>query len=126
MGILSKQLKPGALRGLETGVLLGGAAWFALLPALPRVPLCPVKWLTGHDCPTCGVTRALFALLHGNVAEAAALNPISFLVVLVVLRRLVLLLCAEGAFRRLLSATIVERGALAAFFVLGYWHVLHV
>jgi len=99
---------------------------FALLPALPGVPLCPVKWLTGRDCPTCGVTRALHALMHGHLAEAAALNPIAFLVILVVLRRLLILYAAEGGFGRLLSAKIVERGVLAAFFALGYWHVFHV
>jgi hypothetical protein len=124
MGILSKQLSSGALRTIETAVLVVGFASVPFLRTLPGVPLCPVKWLTGQDCPTCGVTRALFALLHGHFAEAAALNPISFLVILVVLRRLVLLHCAEGRFRHLLSATIVERGALAAFFALGYWHVL--
>lgn len=123
MGILSK-LSPGTLRGLETAVLAGAFAVVPFLQTLPGVPLCPVKWLTGRDCPTCGVTRALFALLHGNVGEAAALNPIAFLVVLIVMRRLWLLHFAEGGLGRLLSRPIVERGMLATFFVLGWWHVL--
>jgi len=114
------------LRGVEAVVLLGGLAVFALLPSLPGLPLCPVKWLTGRDCPTCGVTRALHALMHGHPAEAAALNPIAFLVVLVILRRLLLLYAGEGVPVRLMSSKIVERGVLAAFFALGYWHVFHV
>jgi len=122
MGILSK-LNPRTLRGIETAILAGGFATVPFLRTLPGVPLCPVKWLTGKDCPTCGVTRALFALLHGNVGEAAALNPIAFLVVLVVIRRLWLLYFEEGGLGRLFSTPIVERGMLAAFFALGWWHV---
>ncbi|HEV7588813.1 MAG TPA: DUF2752 domain-containing protein [Longimicrobium sp.] len=124
MGILSRQLSSGALRAIETAALVGGFGSVPFLRTLPGVPLCPVKWLTGQDCPTCGVTRALFALLHGSVGEAAALNPIAFLVVLAVIRRLWLLHFAEGGLGRLLSRPMVERGTLAAFFALGWWHVL--
>ena len=123
MGILP-QLKPGGLRRVEAAVLLGGIAAFALAPELPGVPLCPVKWLVGRDCPTCGVTRALFALMHGHMSAAAALNPIAFIVVLIVLRRLWLLFFAQSGLARLLALPAVERGLLAAFFALGWWHVL--
>jgi hypothetical protein len=34
-------------------------------------PTCLVKYTTGFDCPGCGGTRALFYLLHGDVAAAA-------------------------------------------------------
>ena len=36
---------------------------------------CPLHWLTGLDCPFCGVQRMALALLHGNVAEAFWFNP---------------------------------------------------
>lgn len=38
-------------------------------------PQCPVKWLTGLDCPGCGSARALHALLHGELGAAFRFNP---------------------------------------------------
>lgn len=40
---------------------------------------CPIKTLTGFDCPGCGGQRAAHALLHLRFKEAVAYNP--FLVV---------------------------------------------
>jgi len=37
-------------------------------------PRCPVKTLTGLDCPGCGSTRALHAMLHGHPKEALGYN----------------------------------------------------
>ena len=37
-------------------------------------PFCPFKMMTGHDCPGCGATRALNALLHGHPGVAADHN----------------------------------------------------
>jgi hypothetical protein len=48
-------------------------------------PRCLFHTLTGFDCPGCGGTRALHQLLHGNVREAFALNPLLFLLILTVL-----------------------------------------
>lgn len=33
-------------------------------------PPCSIKRLTGHDCPTCGLTRAFAAISHGDIALA--------------------------------------------------------
>lgn len=46
-------------------------------PMNPPVPLprCPIKMFTGFDCPGCGSTRALHALLHGRPDEAWRFNP---------------------------------------------------
>lgn len=43
-------------------------------------PHCPFLALTGFQCPGCGTTRALHALLHGHVSTAFALNPLLFIV----------------------------------------------
>jgi hypothetical protein len=40
-------------------------------------PPCPVRYLTGWNCPGCGSLRAIHQLLHGNVAAAWALNPLT-------------------------------------------------
>ncbi|QIY84146.1 DUF2752 domain-containing protein [Chryseobacterium sp. NEB161] len=37
---------------------------------------CPLKSVTGYDCPGCGSQRALHALLHGRFAEAFGFNPL--------------------------------------------------
>lgn len=39
------------------------------------MPKCPMKLLTGYDCPSCGIQRALYALLHGNFKTAFWINP---------------------------------------------------
>ena len=42
-------------------------------------PQCPVYALLHIECPGCGTTRALAALLHGHVMEALRLNALSIL-----------------------------------------------
>lgn len=37
-------------------------------------PKCPVKLLTGLQCPACGIQRAAFALLHGDILGALRQN----------------------------------------------------
>lgn len=37
-------------------------------------PKCPVKLLTGLNCPACGIQRFVHALTNGNVKEALAYN----------------------------------------------------
>jgi Protein of unknown function (DUF2752) len=39
-------------------------------------PTCPIRSLLGIDCPGCGATRALAALLHGHLPEALRLNAL--------------------------------------------------
>ena len=38
------------------------------------IPKCPVKLLTGLQCPGCGFQRAAHALLHGDVLGALRFN----------------------------------------------------
>ncbi len=40
---------------------------------------CPFYHYLHLECPGCGTTRALAALLHGNIAEAFRLNPLTTL-----------------------------------------------
>jgi len=42
-------------------------------------PPCPLLALTGWYCPGCGSLRAFHQLLHGNLGNALALNPLAVL-----------------------------------------------
>ena len=62
-------------------------AWLGLVGVtelLPRgadaPPLCHFRRLTGVECPTCGSTRAVRAVLAGDVLGAVAFNPLMMLI----------------------------------------------
>lgn len=55
-----------------TFIFGGLAALFAQLAGRG----CGTKSLLGLPCPTCGTTRALTALLQGDLAQAVALQPL--------------------------------------------------
>lgn len=38
---------------------------------------CPIKHFLGFDCPTCGMTRAFFALAKGDISASLKFNPIA-------------------------------------------------
>ena len=71
------------LIALAVLLLLGAGALllYTFDPSAPNnyFPRCPSYWLFGVYCPGCGITRALHALLHGNVAQALAYNPLAIL-----------------------------------------------
>ena len=37
-------------------------------------PKCMFRYLTGYDCPACGIQRAIHALLNGDIATALRYN----------------------------------------------------
>lgn len=43
-------------------------------------PRCIFKAITGYDCVGCGLTRALYALAHGDIVRAFDMNPLAMLV----------------------------------------------
>jgi len=59
-----------------SGLLAAG--W--LLLGFPT-PLCPLHSLIGVPCPTCGITRGLRCLLHGNLEAAFLFNPLGIALV---------------------------------------------
>ncbi len=59
----------------------GGAGAVMLLFVDPNepgnlLPKCPFNWLTGLNCPGCGATRMVHALLHGDVVSAFHYNAV--------------------------------------------------
>ncbi|MBI2805663.1 MAG: DUF2752 domain-containing protein [Planctomycetes bacterium] len=68
---------------LLASVVVPGAA--SILYAFPPAeysffPPCWFYWLTGLHCPGCGATRCVHSLLHGDLAQAFAWNPLFVLV----------------------------------------------
>jgi hypothetical protein len=75
--------------GLPLGAILAGIAALAgvavgvlHLDSLP-VTICFFKLATGFPCATCGSTRALGRLFHGDLAAAFGMNPLATLGTLV-------------------------------------------
>jgi len=62
-------------------IIAAGAFLFIFNPASSAFYApCPFHTLTGFHCPGCGSLRALHQLLHGNLATAFGLNPLTVLV----------------------------------------------
>jgi hypothetical protein len=59
-------------------LLAGGLLLCAALLLWPEgfFPACPIHLWLGIECPGCGATRALAALLHGRWMEALRLNAL--------------------------------------------------
>jgi Protein of unknown function (DUF2752) len=82
LGICFRPLAPQEtdLEFLFLGVSLAAAAscfaWLAF--GLPW-PKCWFRQLTGLPCPTCGATRSVLSLVHGNLGGAIDRNPLLFL-----------------------------------------------
>lgn len=113
-------------RRVELGLLLAGLVAAALMPTLPHVPLCFYHAITGHDCPGCGTTRAVFAILHGRFAAAASFNLLGYLVLVVVFRRMVTLAKPETA-TSWFNSRLADRvllGAMISIAVLQYAYKL--
>lgn len=56
-------------------LLCGLAVLYSFVdPEQAMFPRCPVKTLTGWDCPGCGSQRAVHDLFHGNILQAWSHN----------------------------------------------------
>lgn len=46
------------------------------------IHFCIIKSLTGIPCPSCGSTRSVIEFFHGNFINALYINPLGYLIVL--------------------------------------------
>ena len=67
-----KVINPRALKSTVI-VALAGLSYILFWPKQYRLP-CPIHYSTGVWCPGCGSTRALDALVHGNLPLALHFN----------------------------------------------------
>src|SRR4051812_2072810 len=64
--------------GVVVAALGGAVVVYFADPTKPGswLPRCPFNWLTGLDCPACGSTRMVYALLHGDLVAAWHFNAV--------------------------------------------------
>jgi hypothetical protein len=64
--------------GVAVAAACAAVAVYLVDPTKPGswLPRCPFNWLTGLDCPACGSTRMVHALLHGDLAAAWHFNAV--------------------------------------------------
>ena len=60
------------------GFFGGGLGLSAIYAVSGQGMPCPLRTVTGWECPLCGGTRLGNALLHGDLAAAFAYNPVVF------------------------------------------------
>lgn len=64
---------------LLLGVLGTGAFFRFFSPSADAYPLCVFHASTGFDCPVCGTSRGIHALVHGEWLQALGFNPFTVL-----------------------------------------------
>lgn len=64
--------------------LVCAVVWLSVSQNRP-VELCLFKWLTHIPCPTCGITRGTWHLVHVRITQAWLCNPLMFSIGLVLL-----------------------------------------
>jgi hypothetical protein len=95
-----------ALIVLSATVIVAGTVVFFFNPATHGFyPICLFHQLTGLNCPGCGGTRAVYALLHGKAALALKDNAL-----------FVVLLAAAGARGIWFAAKQIRRRPAGQFF----------
>jgi len=103
----------------------------AAQPALEEGPVvCPFRAATGLPCPTCGLLRATYHVLHGHLGRAFATNPLDalFLVVIIPVTLIVWVANAARGFALRVTLSSVERRwawtAVAALVAANWLYVI--
>lgn len=61
---------------LKKLILMGAAAVFVLILSRAGLLRCPLNTVFGIPCPSCGITRALISVFHGDMAAAFFYHPL--------------------------------------------------
>ncbi len=64
-----------------------GRVWFFGWDRMPLPTLCPSRWI-GFRCLTCGVTRSIIALMHGDARTSLALHPFGWLILVLIVSQI--------------------------------------
>jgi len=107
------------IRNCELAIIIAVFAYFAFSPRLVDVPLCPSAYFAATPCPTCGTTRSLWHIFHGHFRQAWAFNPLGFLVVVILIRRVVVLLLNDHPISRFLNSERIGILLFTTFLLVG-------
>lgn len=61
---------------LVVGIVWVSWNYFCFQQAKPGLQICVLKNTVGLACPSCGTTRSVLHLLHGDVSNAMLMNPL--------------------------------------------------
>ena len=97
--------------------------FYALVdPLAAWMPKCPVKMLTGYDCPGCGSQRAVHAMLGGDLAAAWRYNA-ALIVAIPVIAFLVFARVCYRRFPRLYRASCHPAVPIAILIAIILWTI---
>jgi hypothetical protein len=72
-----------------------------------KIPLCIFKYLTGIECPLCGMTRACYSIMHLHLSDAFAYNPVSLMIPLIVVAEIGYDLTPSDRLKKLRQAVLI-------------------
>jgi len=108
---------------VELAAIIMAAVILAVLPSdmVNSGPiLCPIRRFTGNLCPTCGITRSVHSIIHGDFAQGWILNPAGFIFVVAVLSRGIALRLNSSAWAKVNNHVLFEIVLLVSFFGLAF------
>jgi hypothetical protein len=113
-------------RNCELAVIIALFAYFMFSPRLVGIPLCPSAYFSGTPCPTCGTTRSVWHIFHGHFHQAWAFNPLGFLVVVILIRRVAVLSFNDHPIGRFLNSERIGILLFTTFLLIGLLRMLDV
>ena len=114
-------------RWSSLGILLGAGALVAITTMVPWGGECGFRYALGADCPGCGMTRAMAALLRGDLRGSLRWHPLALPIALAAGTALALAV-HEGAtgrptFRRMADRWGLRATLLGFALLAGVWAV---
>lgn len=83
--------------------------------------LCIFKYVTGIECPLCGMTRASYLMLHLKAASAFTFNPLVFMLPLLLIPEILSDITKTPFMRQLRKMVwIIFAGGMLALFVVRF------
>jgi len=76
---------------------------------------CPIKYLTGYDCPGCGFQRSLIALLGGNLSQSLHFYPATIPIIFTLVISLVANFWLGDKSKMLINVLFMFSGSIVMF-----------